>query len=184
MRGYFVKYTFKTEKPHSSYEYQRFFRAIFGYTQVVVKKNGRRYVYMREGVLTRYPYIRRGRSTVVIPEEALGPLLTFFKTGKNPAHAFTYLGDWKVTYFMQEVDVKPDEAASAILSALERIIVAGVPLYTVLQHVDTQRNDVLASAYAAGGELFRTRWFQEVLSLGLLPEEIAHGYKTLERLFG
>ena len=184
MRGYHVRYTFRTSRPHSSYEYQRFFRAIFGYTQVVVKKNGRRYVYFREGVLTRYPYIRKGRSTVVIPEEALSPLITFFKTGKNPAHSFSYLGDWKVTYFMQEVNVPPEDASLAVISALERILVAGTPLYTILQEVDAQRNDVLAEAYAAGSTLFRTGWFREVVRLRLLPEKVLDGYLALEKLFG
>ncbi len=184
MKGYSVKYTFKGGKKHSSYEYQRFFRAIYGYTQVVRKRNGKEYKYMREGVLTRFPYIRIGRCHVIIPEEALGPLVEFFKTAKNPAHKFQYLGEWKVSYFLEEITVKPEQARDAVLSALDRILVGGASLSSILRDVNSYGNDVLASAYAAGASTFRTRWFKELLSLGMIPQDIVRGYQVLERLFG
>ena len=32
-------------------------------------------------------------------------MLDFFKTGKNPAHAWKFKGDWKAVYYMNEKDV-------------------------------------------------------------------------------
>jgi len=96
MLAYLVRYRFRAPP---GYSYQRFFRALYGYTQVVKKSNGKTYIYRRPGVLTYYPYIHGAKNTIIIPPEALPPVINFFKTGKNPCHEFEDLSSWNVSYY-------------------------------------------------------------------------------------
>lgn len=154
MKGYLIKYRYKGAQPSSSYQYQRFFRALYGYTQVVTKSNGKTYVYYREGVLTTYPHIREGRNTVTVPENALEPLINFFKTGKNPAHEFEDLSNWTVTYYIEEVSVDESSALRAIYSALNRVMVRTdtglVRLRDLLQKTTFSADELLAIRDKAG----------------------------------
>ena len=165
-RAYRVRYVFRTSKGRSSYEYQRFFRAIYGYTQVVSKSNGRRYVYRRDGVLTTFPHIKEGRSVVVIPENALNPLLDFFKTRRNPAHNFEYVGEWRVSYSMEETHVPTEAVIDAILAALDRIYVpaggSDVPASQLIKDLDALSNDVAAALVSRLSNVISSPWYREV----------------------
>lgn len=120
VKGYFIQYKFiiPDNTKHSSYSYQKLFRALYGYTQVVDKSNGKRYKYYRKGVLSEVPHIRPRKNCVVIPPEHFQGLIEFFKTGRNPAHYWKGKGDWKAVYYMNEKDVKEEE----IVSAMEKVI--------------------------------------------------------------
>jgi len=122
LKGYFIQYKFITPNTtkHSSYSYQKLFRALYGYTQNVTKSNGKTYIYHREGVLSTYPFIRPGKNCVIIPEKALQALLTFFKTGKNPSHYWVEKGDWKAVYYLGERELKEDELVNAINALIDR----------------------------------------------------------------
>lgn len=63
VRGYFIQYRFilPDSIKHSSYTYQKLFRAIYGYTQAVHKGSGKNYQYHRQGILSNYPFIRPGK---------------------------------------------------------------------------------------------------------------------------
>jgi hypothetical protein len=118
--AYFIQYKFiiPDSMKHSSYTYQKIFRALYGYTQSVAKSNGKTYTYHRHGVLSEVPYIRPGKNCVVIPKETLSRLIDFFKTGKNPAHHWESKGDWKAVYYMDEKSLDQ----GLVVRALEQLV--------------------------------------------------------------
>ncbi len=122
LEGYFIQYKFIVPETikHSSYTYQKLFRALYGYTQNVCKSSGKVYKYHRAGILSDVPYLRPGKNCVVIPKGVFTQLTDFFKTGKNPSHYWQGKGDWKAVYYMNEKSVTPQEAAKAIENMLVR----------------------------------------------------------------
>ena len=122
MKGYFIQYKFiiPDSVKHSSYTYQKLFRALYGYSQIVSKSNGKTYNYHRAGVLSRTPYIRPGKNCVVIPQHSFQDLINFFKTGKNPGHYWQVKGDWKAVYYMDEKELEHDKITEAMESLLDR----------------------------------------------------------------
>ena len=120
LKGYFIQYKFKLPPSirHSSYTYQKLFRALYGYTQDVCKSNGKTYKYHRRGVLSDTPYLRPGKNCVVISPDVFQKLIEFFKTGKNPAHKWNVKGEWNAVYYMNEKDV--DEGL--VISSLENLL--------------------------------------------------------------
>ncbi len=120
--GYFIQYKFiiPESMKHSSYTYQKLFRALYGYTQAVTKSNGKNYTYHREGVLSNIPYVRPGKNCVIIPKESLSILVDFFKTGRNPAHKWHIKGDWKAVYYMDEKNIDEQMATKALEGLVER----------------------------------------------------------------
>ncbi len=115
-KGFFIQYKFILPESikHSSYTYQKLFRALYGYTQNVTKSNGKTYSYHRKGVLSSHPHIRPGKNCVIIPTNAFNNLTTFFKTGKNPTHFWKMKGDWKAVFYMDEKKVSDKEAIDAL----------------------------------------------------------------------
>lgn len=115
-KAYMVKYKVKMngEYNHSDYGYQKIFRAIYGYTQNVTKGNGKIYIYHRPGVLSKTPYIKKGKNEVMVPKDCLTQLLDFFKTGENPAHKWSEKGNWTATYTLYDVDISEQQAKKAI----------------------------------------------------------------------
>ena len=132
LKGYFIQYKFiiPEDLKHSSYTYQKLFRALYGYTQAVFKSSGKTYHYHREGVLSCSPYIRPGKNCVIIPPSIFQKLIEFFKTGKNPAHVWRNKGSWKAVYYMNEKDV--DE--TTIIKAVEEILDRRYVLTTSKEH--------------------------------------------------
>jgi len=128
VKGYFIQYKFiiPENMKHSSYTYQKLFRALYGYTQAVFKSNGKTYHYHRAGVLSEIPYLRPGKNCVIIPEGNFQGLLDFFKTGRNPTHAWKGKGEWKAVYYMNEKTVDEKNAVLALEQMLERLFVSSV----------------------------------------------------------
>jgi len=125
LKGYFIQYKFIIPESikHSSYTYQKLFRALYGYTQAVFKSNGKTYHYHRAGVLSSTPYLRPGKNCVIISPGNFQPLLEFFKTGRNPAHTWRGKGEWKAVYYMNEKDVDEKSAVIALEAMLNRLSV-------------------------------------------------------------
>ncbi len=121
--AYFIQYKFILPKSisHSSYSYQKLFRALYGYTQAVYKSSGKAYKYHRKGVLSDYPFLRPAKNTVIIPPAALQELINFFNTGKNPAHRWFRKGEWKAVYYMNEKKLNESTAARALENMLDRL---------------------------------------------------------------
>ncbi|MEM4662434.1 MAG: hypothetical protein QXM75_00175 [Candidatus Diapherotrites archaeon] len=104
----------------SSYTYQKLFRALYGYTQVVNKSNGKRYRYHRKGILSDVPFIRPSKNSLIIPTDALQKLINFFNTGENPAHRWTAKGDWKAVYYLSDKQISEQSVARAFEQVLDR----------------------------------------------------------------
>jgi len=115
-KAYMVKYKVKMvgDYNHSDYGYQKIFRAIYGYTQNVTKGNGKIYIYHRPGVLSKTPYLKKGKNEVIVPRDSLTPLLDFFKTGDNPAHKWSEKGNWTATYTLYDIDISEQQAKKAM----------------------------------------------------------------------
>jgi len=122
MKGYFIQYKFIVPEStkHSSYTYQKLFRALYGYTQNVTKSNGKTYHYLRKGILSDFPYIRPGKNCVIIPPKSFNSLDTFFKTGKNPSHYWRVKGDWKAVFYLDEKSLDENQVINAIKNQIKR----------------------------------------------------------------
>jgi hypothetical protein len=186
--GYRVEYFVRWSGKKSAYAYQRFYRALYGYTQVVSKSSGKTYTYYREGVLTRYPFVKDGRNAVVIPDSALQPLLSFLKTGQNPAHSFANVANWTdlVKYSISEVTVDAPTAAAAVFSAISRIPVKTItgsrPAVVLLNDIDVLSPDELYSLYYAIAPTVRSRWYSAFSSSEDYAEISNRIAKLLSRL--
>lgn len=123
--AYLIQYKFIVPKTlsHSSYTYQKLFRALYGYTQAVYKSNGKTYKYHRKGILSDVPFIRPTKNTVIIPPGTLQKLLNFFNTGQNPAHNWVRKGEWKAVYYLNEKKIDEQKAAKALETTLSRALV-------------------------------------------------------------
>jgi hypothetical protein len=188
IRSYFVQYRFiipDTVK-HSSYTYQKLFRAIYGYTQAVYKASGKTYHYHRAGILSNYPYLRPGKNCVIIPPAAFQSLQEFFKTGHNPTHNWETKGEWKCTYFLNEKDVAEKEVVLAVENLLSRKFVEGqeglVKLSSELKRVvekgaDANYKSALLKDVQAIVDL---DWFKQSYQLSPILQEFYSNYKSLK----
>ena len=125
VKGYLIKYKIKINQKfqHSDYLYQKIFRAIYGYKQVVSKSNGKKYIYFRQGVLSYYPFIKKGKNEVIITQTGFAKMLNFLKTGKNPAHKWDEKGNWSATYSMYDVDLDTKDVERAMVRLIKNFYV-------------------------------------------------------------
>ncbi len=178
MKGYFVQYKFILPKDikHSSYTYQKLFRAIYGYSQQVSKSNGKTYVYHRHGILSEHPFIKHGKNCVVIPQEKFSELINFFKTGKNPSHAWTIKGDWKAVYYLNEKEVDESEVANSLETLLNRTYIVNPSKEhgLLLSEMENAKKQILdkknldpvfsKTILAESKKILNNSWFKEVYS--------------------
>jgi len=189
VRGYFVQYRFILPEniKHSSYTYQKLFRAIYGYTQAVNKSNGKTYRYHRLGILSKYPYIRPGKNCVIVPPKAFQPLQDFFKTGHNPTHNWTVKGEWKCTYFLNEKDVEDKLVVSSLEDMLSRKYIEGTDgLVKVSNELERALKGDMAPAYiklllSEARDLAEQDWFREVYSQSKSLSDFYSNYKELKQ---
>ena len=193
VKGYFIQYKFILPEniKHSSYTYQKLFRALYGYTQAVFKSNGKNYRYHRRGVLSDIPYIRPGKNCDITPANAFSKMLDFFKTGKNPAHAWKFKGDWKAVYYMNEKDV--DEKAA--LDALERLVDRSFVLSSAEEHeklfdemnlILKKEPSAIDKNYASllvkeADKVVGTEWFKQLYSKSEKLSDFYSSYKKLKK---
>ncbi len=116
IKSNFIKYKFifKENTKHTSYLYQKVFRAIYGYHQNVTKNNNKIYTYFRKGLVSDIPYIKPGKNSVILPIGYETKLLEYFETGKNPTHNWKTRGDWKVEYTINEVDIDSESVIKSL----------------------------------------------------------------------
>jgi hypothetical protein len=188
VRGYFVQYRFiipDTVK-HSSYTYQKLFRAIYGYTQAVYKSNGKNYKYFRPGILSNYPYIRPGKNCVIIPPKVFNQLKDFFTTGHNPTHNWTMKGDWKCTYFLNEKDIDDKDIIKAIEDLISRKYIDGVEgLVKLSSEVKRAAEKGVKEGYKSSllneaQIIVNNDWFREVYQQSKKLSEFYEHYKLLK----
>lgn len=127
VNAFMVKYKIKMSDPynHSDYSYQKLFRAIYGYTQVVTKGNGKKYIYHRPGVLSTYPYVKKGKNEVILTKTGFAKFIEYLKTGKNPTHKWEEKGNWTATYSMYDIDVSIESAQKAMENLIKETVLLG-----------------------------------------------------------
>ena len=193
LKGYFVQYKFILPKEikHSSYTYQKLFRAIYGYTQNVSKGGGKVYKYCRKGVLSEVPFLRPGKNSVIIPTSAFNQLITFLKTGKNPTHYWKSKGDWKAVYYMDEKQVSESDVVSALEALLSRLHLPGDSgdlklvdqVEYLLENSDKQGAKALIEATLTGAEpLVSSEWFASYYKQSDMLSSFFEKYKKLKQL--
>ena len=190
VRGYFIQYKFiiPEEIKHSSYTYQKLFRALYGYTQAVFKSNGKVYHYHRKGILSDVPYIRPGKNCVIIPPGLFQKLIDFFKTGHNPTHHWKGKGDWKAVYYMNEKDVDEKKVIEALVELLSRTHVEGreksLSLFEALKQTSTQqstgKNEANSMVLSLAQPVVESEWFKNVYSLSEDLKEFYTQYRALK----
>lgn len=99
------KFIFNNNINKSSYTYQKLFRSIYGYNQSIYKRNSKKYIYFREGVISSIPYIKSGKNSVILPIDYEHKLIDYFNTGNNPAHKWKIKGDWDVSYAINDIHI-------------------------------------------------------------------------------
>jgi hypothetical protein len=188
VRSYFVQYRFiiPDSVKHSSYTYQKLFRAIYGYTQAVYKASGKTYHYHRAGVLSNFPYLRPGKNCVIIPQAAFQSLQEFFKTGHNPTHNWEEKGEWKCTYFLNDKDVAEKDIILAIDNLLARKFIDGVEgpvkLLSEMKRAVEKGADInykLMLVKEAQG-IVDLEWFKQTYSQSTQLTEFYELYKSLK----
>lgn len=185
--AYLIQYRFiiPKELKHSSYTYQKLFRALYGYTQVVQKHNGKTYRYHRKGVLSDFPFIRPSKNTVIIPPSALQSLLNFFNTGKNPAHRWQAKGSWRAVYYMNEYELAERDAAKALEKLLDRIYLrvnkTKLPLLEVLRNYleGAIQNVNKEELIKESKKLISCEWFKKCYSLSEKLKEFKKSYELV-----
>ena len=194
--GFFIQYKFITPKTtkHSSYTYQKIFRALYGYTQNVTKANGKTYRYHRDGVLSSTAYIRPGKNCVIIPNSAFNPLTTFFKTGKNPSHFWQTKGDWKAVYYMGEKTLKEEDVLKALGDFLDRTFLSKIVGEN--QNIHMEISDVLVklrsnvrverpyieALLAEGEKIISNQWFKECYLKSEKLNSFSNNFKSLKSI--
>jgi len=125
VNAFMINYKIKMGGPynHSDYGYQKLFRAIYGYTQVVTKSSGKKYVYHRPGVLSNIPFVKKGKNEVIVNKEGFSKLIDYLKTGKNPAHKWEQKGDWTATYSMYDIDLSEEDVSKSIEKLIKNTLV-------------------------------------------------------------
>ena len=195
VKGYFIQYKFiiPEQVKHSSYTYQKLFRALYGYTQAVFKSNGKTYHYHRPGVLSGTPYLRPGKNCVIIPEGNFQGLLDFFKTGRNPTHAWKGKGDWKAVYYMNEKMVDEKSAVAALEGLLDRCYIATSS--GKKEKISSEMNTILSKQGSSGIEksyikivlneaqnIASMSWFKNLYSQSEKLSSFYSNYKKLKAL--
>lgn len=196
VKSYFIQYKFiipETVK-HSSYNYQKLFRALYGYTQAVDKSSGKHYKYHRKGVLSEIPHIRPGKNCVIIPTENFQRLIEFFKTGKNPSHSWRGKGDWKAVYYMNEKNVSENDVIGAIEGVLDKRFAfegLGEPatIYNSLKKLSESSITVSEKAFAPqifqkAKEIVNSEWFKSVYPKSERLSDFYSHYKKIKSLTG
>jgi len=188
IKGYFVQYKFIFPEAikHSSYTYQKLFRAIYGYTQVVFKSSGKRYSYHRIGVLSDTPYIRSGKNCVIIPQTALQKLTNFFRTGANPTHKWHVKGNWKAVYYVGEKELNPTTVKDSLEKQLDRQQVAeGKLLFDELRRCDS---DDVSESYvkhllSESDKIIKQPWFSLIYQTSQKLRDFKTIYSKIQAKF-
>ena len=174
LKGYFIQYKFilPSSIKHSSYTYQKLFRAIYGYTQAVYKSSGKKYHYHREGLLSNIPHIRSGKNCVTIPKTTLQLLTKFFQTGANPTHKWQTKGDWKAVYYMDEKGLNMQDLIKSVEDWLKRTTIklskSKISLYDLVYtesdayYAELIKEDI-AIILSELKKITDDAWFQEAL---------------------
>lgn len=174
---------------HTSYSYQKLFRAIYGYTQNVTKNSGKVYRYHRRGVVSTTPYIHIGKNKIIIPKEDTEPIIEFFKTGQNPTHNWRGKGDWKATYYVDNTTITEEQATKALEAALDRCYIktkkeAPQKLLEKLKNLQHQKeaedNTTTNKTLKEAKHIVNCSWFNECCSKSAKLQNLNNLYNSIK----
>lgn len=187
LKGYSIQYRFMlpSEIKHSSYTYQKLFRALYGYTQQVHKSNGKIYKYHRAGILSNMPYYRSAKNTVVIHPFFFQTIIEFFKTGKNPTHLWRQKGEWKAVYYMNEIQVNDNQAIGALEKVLDRktTIINGISIgikEEIRKAVESNDLEAQKTLFQVFRDIVNLDWFQQTYSTSPKLSEFYEYFKQMK----
>jgi len=72
-----IAFSVQSQKFESNTQRNKFFRALYGWKQVVPKEK-KEYVYQREGLLDEMPHVKVDQSSFIVPEENFDRIFEFF----------------------------------------------------------------------------------------------------------
>jgi hypothetical protein len=72
-----ITFSVRSSEFHNNSERNKFFRALYGWRQVVPKEN-KEYVYEREGLLDEMPHLKVDQSSFIVPENDSDKIFDFF----------------------------------------------------------------------------------------------------------
>ena len=188
LTGSYIKYMFHVPgvSNWSEYRYQKLFRLLYGYTQVVSKSNGARYVYHRPGILSSIPYIKAGKNAIIVPQDSLQNVITFFKKGQfgnQPNEE-----QWKVTYYVETIPLKKDQLHDAFESLIERFRApSGNSLDETIINVAAAKDynyKYLSLLLYNAGKICNNEWFGIAKENSERLQKLHTSYLTLKRAAG
>jgi hypothetical protein len=77
-RAVLITFSVKTSRFHSKGERNKFYKELYGWKQIV-KKQDKRYVYEREGLLKEIPHIKVDQSLFIIMKEHMERMQNFLE---------------------------------------------------------------------------------------------------------
>ena len=76
-KGVLFTFTVKSHEFHNNTERNKFFRALYGWKQIVPTEK-KEYVYDREGLLDEVPHLKIDQSSFIVPENDFDRIFEFF----------------------------------------------------------------------------------------------------------
>ena len=73
-----ICFSVKTKRFRSNYERNKFFKALYGWKQIIIKER-KTYVYKRNGLLDLIPHIKVDQSSFIIPENHFKKIINFLE---------------------------------------------------------------------------------------------------------
>ena len=89
-----IKFSIESRNFNSNTERNIFFRKLYGWKQIV-KKEGKRYIYKREGLIDHFPCAKLDKSMLLIQKEYVNEILNFLQEWEDKVkwHMFNVLLD-------------------------------------------------------------------------------------------
>ncbi len=84
-----IAFSVQSQKFESNYERNKFFRALYGWKQIIPKEN-KEYTYRREGVLDEMPHAKVDQSSFIVPEDNFDQIMDFFEQWSNKVMLKTF----------------------------------------------------------------------------------------------
>ena len=78
MRAVLICFSIKSRKFKNNYERCKFFKALYGWKQIIPKKK-KTYVYERNGLLDKIPHVKVDQSSFIIPKSFFDEINDFLR---------------------------------------------------------------------------------------------------------
>ena len=77
-----ICFSVRSGEMDSNYERNKFFRGLYGWKQTI-NKDGKKYEYHREGILTDMPHEKVDQSSFIVPENSFKEMMEFMQEWQN-----------------------------------------------------------------------------------------------------